>query len=132
MSTSVSEIVFVVGLPGSGKSHIATSRYAKHALLDSNDPEEVDEMFEDVLNVGWGRWAIDEYSTAEGTITRINRAKAAGYRTKLVLAHCSTKACVERRPDARDEIFDTGVEGACLSFVMAGCYADELEVIRTD
>lgn len=151
------EMIFMMGLPGSGKSTIAAELYGDtHSVLcadaikeshpayvPENAPalhmwsmEEYEKRFMQIVT-GDGRWIIDGTGVnAEALVRRMTIASSFGFKIKLFYVKVSLQTALRRAATRErkvpEDIIKDKARNISTSFDICSQYADDVEVVSND
>ncbi len=152
-------ITFTQGLPGSGKSttlrrlgYTANATTidpdafkAQHPEYDPKNPgplhawskQQAEAMFQSALTGGTGDWIVDGTGTnAEKIARRIDQAKAAGFRTRLVYVRVAVETAIARNASRARTVPQSLIEEKALDITTAHAIcapmAHEVVVVDND
>lgn len=156
---AAAEMVFTMGLPGSGKSTTLArlgltdthrtidpdAHKQSHPDYDPKNPaalhawsnEKAEAEFQGALTAGTGLWIVDGTGTnAEKMIRRIRQAKAAGFTVRLVYVRVILQTALERNAARERTVPETVVREKALdittAFALTKDEADTVVVVDND
>jgi predicted kinase len=123
------EMIFVIGLPGAGKSHWVSENYADYHIIDPDSMKQSDpnfnprlpgmahrwskrqaaQLFVEALRQRSGQWAyVGTGANFSSLLGRITLAKTYGFRVGLVYIQCSLDTALARNA-ARERAIAEGI-----------------------
>lgn len=151
------QAVFMMGLPGSGKSHVKTRRYLQHAGFVDIDPDEIkkrhpdydpehpfavhewskeiaDRQFRDTLKTGDPFVLDGTGTTATNMATRMDIARKSDYRIFLVYVYTPIEISLfrnrNRKRFVREKVIMDKAIDIGQSFAILRGIADKTKVVR--
>jgi predicted kinase len=154
---SAHEFVFMMGLPAAGKStFVAATFRSSHHVIDPDaikamHPEynpacafrvhdwstEVAEVLFNAALAAGGQWLLDGTgSNAEAMVRKMNLARAAGFRVRLVFVKCSLETSLSRAAKRTRKVpvsvITEKARNISTSFNLVAPFADVVEVVEND
>lgn len=151
------EMVFMMGLPASGKSGTRDKMFPGYTPIDSDlfkmshpeyDPKnpsilhewsakEAEKAFYAALAAAKGQWVVDGTgSNSEKMVRQMEQAKAMGFTIRLVYVVVSLQTSLERNAKRTrvvpESVIREKAQNIATSFQIVAPHADEVQVINND